>query len=37
MDWIQKYKAVININEKRITFWVDEKKFTIKLVPDNKL
>src|SRR6266540_3975857 len=36
MDWIQKYKAVIDMNEERITFQVDERKFTIKLVPDVK-
>src|SRR6266498_1034411 len=36
MDWIQKYKAVIDMNEERITFRVDRKKFTTKLVPDNK-
>ena len=36
MDWIQKYKAVIDMNEERITFRVDERKFTIKLVPDDK-
>src|SRR6266508_5998933 len=36
MDWIQKYKAVIDMNEKRITFRVDERKFTTKLVPDTK-
>src|SRR6266498_3357885 len=36
MYWIQKYKAVININEKRITFRVNERKFTIKLVSDTK-
>ncbi len=37
MDWIQKYKAVIDMNEKRITFRVDGRKFTIKLVLDIKL
>src|SRR6266498_1609575 len=37
MDWIQKYKAVIDMNEERITFRVDERKFTTKLVPDAKL
>src|SRR6266511_1863138 len=37
MDWIQKYKAVIDMNEERITFRVDERKFTTKLVPDTKL
>ncbi len=37
MDWIQKYKAVIDMNEKWITFRVDGRKFTIKLVPDTKL
>src|SRR6266511_2662474 len=37
MDWIQKYKAVINMNEERITFRVDGRKFTTKLVPDVKL
>ena len=36
MDQIQKYKAVIDINEERITFRVDGRKFTIKLVPDTK-
>jgi len=36
MNWIQKYKAVINMNEKRITFRVDGRKFTTKLVPDSK-
>ncbi len=36
MDWIQKYKAVIDMNEKRITFRVDGRKFTIKLIPDAK-
>ena len=36
IDWIQKYKAVIDMNEERITFRVDERKFTIKLVPDTK-
>src|SRR6266540_3057981 len=36
MDWIQKYKAVIDMNEKRITFRVEGRKFTIKLVPDAK-
>src|SRR6266540_846308 len=36
IDWIQKYKAIIDINEKRITFRVDRRKFTIKLVPDTK-
>src|SRR6266496_6816284 len=36
MDWIQKYKAVIDMNEKRITFRVDGRKFTTKLVPDIK-
>ncbi len=36
MDWIQKYKAVIDMNEKRITFRVDGRKFTTKLVPDAK-
>src|SRR6266498_3434174 len=37
MDWIQKYKAVIDMNEERITFRVDGRKFTTKLVPDSKL
>ncbi len=37
MDWIQKYKAVIDMNEERIIFRVDGRKFTIKLVPDTKL
>jgi len=36
IDWIQKYKAVIDINEERITFRVDGRKFTTKLVPDIK-
>ncbi len=36
MDWIQKYKAVIDMNKKQITFRVDGRKFTIKLVPDDK-
>ncbi len=36
MDWIQKYKAVIDMNEERITFRVDGRKFTTKLVPDIK-
>jgi len=36
MDWIQKYKAVIDMNEERIIFRVDKRKFTIKLVPDTK-
>ena len=36
MDWIQKYKAVINMNEEQITFRVDGRKFTTKLVPDTK-
>ena len=36
MDWIQKYKAVIDINEERITFRVDERKFITKLVLDTK-
>ncbi len=36
MDWIQKYKAVIDMNKEQITFRVDGKKFTIKLVPDVK-
>ena len=36
MDWIQKYKAVIDMNEKRITFKVDGRKFITKLVPDSK-
>src|SRR6266540_3577995 len=36
MDWIQKYKAVIDMNEKRITFRVNERKFITKLVPDTK-
>src|SRR6266540_2572175 len=34
MDWIQKYKAVIDMNEERITFRVNGRKFTTKLVPD---
>jgi len=36
MDWIQKYKAVIDMNEEQITFRVDGRKFTTKLVPDVK-
>src|SRR6266540_6450049 len=36
MDWIQKYKAVIDMNKERITFRVDGKKFTTKLVLDTK-
>src|SRR6266511_4116026 len=36
IDWIQKYKAVINMNEERITFRVAGRKFTTKLVPDIK-
>ena len=36
MDWIQKYKAVIDMNKERITFRVDGRKFTTKLVPDTK-
>ncbi len=36
IDWIQKYKAVIDINEKRITFRVDGRKFITKLVSDTK-
>jgi len=36
MDWIQKYKVVIDMNEERITFRVDGRKFTTKLVPDVK-
>src|SRR6266498_3292560 len=36
MDWIRKYKAVIDMNEKRITFRVDGRKFTTKLVSDVK-
>ena len=36
MDWIQKYKAVIDMNEERITFRVNERKFITKLVPDVK-
>ncbi len=36
MDWIQKYKAVIDMNEERITFRVDGRKFTTKLVSDVK-
>src|SRR6266498_3719942 len=37
MDWIQKYKAVIDMNKEWITFKVDGRKFTTKLVPDVKL
>ncbi len=36
IDWIQKYKAVIDMNEKWITFRVDGRKFTTKLVSDTK-
>src|SRR6266498_5572659 len=36
MNWIQKYKAVIDMNEERITFRVDGRKFTTKLVSDVK-
>src|SRR6266511_1183042 len=36
IDWIQKYKAVIDMNEERITFRVDGRKFTTKLVSDVK-
>src|SRR6266511_4145487 len=36
IDWIQKYKAVIDMNEERIIFRVDGRKFTTKLVPDVK-
>src|SRR6266540_5754879 len=36
IDWIQKYKAVIDMNEEQITFRVDGRKFTTKLVPDVK-
>src|SRR6266511_1535694 len=36
MDWIQKYKAVIDMNEERIIFRVDGRKFTTKLVSDTK-
>src|SRR6266498_1601235 len=36
MDWIQKYKAVIDMNEERITFRVNERKFTTKLILDTK-
>src|SRR6266542_1074316 len=36
MDWIQKYKVVIDMNEEQITFRVDGRKFTTKLVPDAK-
>src|SRR6266540_887442 len=36
MDWIQKYKAVIDMNEERITFRIDGRKFTTKLVSDIK-
>ncbi len=41
IDWIQKYKAVIDMNEEQITFRMDGRKFTIKLVlntkPQNKV
>src|SRR6266540_2548500 len=36
MDWIQKYKTVIDMNEEQITFRVDRRKFITKLVPDVK-
>src|SRR6266498_3708590 len=36
MDWIQKYKAVIDMNEERITFRMDGRKFITKLVPNVK-
>src|SRR6266498_3641211 len=36
IDWIQKYKAVIDMSEEQITFRVDGRKFTNKLVPDVK-
>ena len=36
INWIQKYKAVIDMNEEWITFWVDGRKFITKLVPDTK-
>src|SRR6266542_30502 len=36
MNWIQKYKIVINMNEEQITFRVDGRKFITKLVPDTK-
>ncbi len=36
MDWIQKYKTVINMNEEWIIFRVDGRKFTTKLVSDTK-
>src|SRR6266542_5584830 len=36
IDWIQKYKAVIDMSEEQITFRVDGRKFTTKLVPDVK-
>src|SRR6266498_1671148 len=36
MDWIQKYKAIIDMNKKQITFRVDGRKFTTKLVSDTK-
>ena len=41
MNWIQKYKAVIDMNKKWITFQIDVRKFTTKLVsnikPQNKI
>ncbi len=37
IDWIQKYKAVIDMNKEQITFRVDGRKFITKLVPDVKL
>ena len=36
IDWIQKYKTVIDMNEEQITFRVDRRKFITKLVPDVK-
>src|SRR6266498_2002040 len=36
IDWIQKYKAVIDMNKKRIIFRVNGREFIIKLVPDTK-
>src|SRR6266540_4799159 len=37
IDWIQKYKVVIDMNKERITFRMDGRKFTTKLVSDVKL
>src|SRR6266542_1805485 len=36
IDWIQKYKAIIDMNKEQIIFRVDGRKFIMKLVPDGK-